>query len=262
MNDTTTLAGKVAFFLAQRQALERLAPVPDLLSPSDIAEGYAVLEGVHDGLATHGVARVGYKIGCTTPETQAGMGVSEPIWAGLLDRGRSASIAEGLARIVNPAGVECEIALTLGRDLVEPVAELDERRLREAVSGCSVGCELIENRYGGIPRERGIPTLLADDFLQAGFVLGPDVPGWRGLPLETLEGYISVDGTVMGRGVASSVMGGPFASLRWLAGALAARGRILRAGEIVLTGSLVAPVWIGKDAGEVEIGIEGLGTLR
>jgi 2-keto-4-pentenoate hydratase len=56
------------------------------------------------------------------------------------------------------------------------------------------------------------------------------------------------------------VLGHPHAALAWLANHLAAQRRGLRAGQIVLTGSLVQTVWL--NAGD-KVGMEmsGLGTV-
>ncbi len=52
----------------------------------------------------------------------------------------------------------------------------------------------------------------------------------------------------------------PINALAWLANHLAAEGKGLRAGEIVLTGSLVKTVWL--EAGDkVVMELSGLGTV-
>jgi 2-keto-4-pentenoate hydratase len=56
------------------------------------------------------------------------------------------------------------------------------------------------------------------------------------------------------------VLGHPHNALAWLANHLAADGRGLHAGQIVLTGSLVKTVWL--DAGDgVVMELSGLGTV-
>ncbi len=56
------------------------------------------------------------------------------------------------------------------------------------------------------------------------------------------------------------MLGHPHNALAWLANHLAARGSMLRVGEIVLTGSLVKTLWL--DAGdEVTMDLSGLGSV-
>ena len=102
------------------------------------------------------------------------------------------------------------------------------------------------------------PTLIADDFFHVGCVLAPAVENWRRLDLPTLSGTTSINGSEVGRGRGGDVMGHPFAALAWLANSLAARGRGLSRGEIVLTGSVVETRWVDR-GDRVTIRIDGLG---
>jgi 2-keto-4-pentenoate hydratase len=57
------------------------------------------------------------------------------------------------------------------------------------------------------------------------------------------------------------VLGHPHNALAWLANHLAADGKNLRAGQLVLTGSLVKTVWL--EAGDqVVMELQGLGTVK
>ncbi len=56
-------------------------------------------------------------------------------------------------------------------------------------------------------------------------------------------------------------MGHPFEALAWLANALARRGRSLRAGEFVFTGSVVETKWLNQ-GDSVVMTIEGLGGVE
>jgi 2-keto-4-pentenoate hydratase len=67
-------------------------------------------------------------------------------------------------------------------------------------------------------------------------------------------------GVEVGRGIGSDVMGHPHEALAWLANSLAGRDRLLRAGQIVLTGSLVQTVWLAPE-GKVLVTVSGLGSV-
>jgi len=56
------------------------------------------------------------------------------------------------------------------------------------------------------------------------------------------------------------VLGHPHNALAWLANHLAADGNSLRAGEIVLTGSLVKTAWL-KAGDAVTMELQGLGKV-
>jgi 2-keto-4-pentenoate hydratase len=55
-----------------------------------------------------------------------------------------------------------------------------------------------------------------------------------------MHGVLSVNGEPEGEGHGRDVMGHPLDALTWLANALAARGRGLAAGMLIMTGSIVA----------------------
>ena len=105
----------------------------------------------------------------------------------------------------------------------------------------------------------GVPTLLADDFFHAGFVLGAANPGWRALPFGTLDGAIEIDGARISGNTADTL--DPLTAIRWLARKLAESGTRLRAGEIVLTGSFTMPVPIALPVRSVTLTITGFEPL-
>jgi 2-keto-4-pentenoate hydratase len=75
-----------------------------------------------------------------------------------------------------------------------------------------------------------------------------------------VTGRAVVNGNEVSRGTGADVLGHPHNALAWLANHLAADGKGLRAGQIVLTGSLVKTVWL--EAGDkVVMELKGLGTV-
>jgi 2-keto-4-pentenoate hydratase len=226
------------------------------LRPTTIAEAYRLQDAVHGRLAAAGDARVGWKVGSTSASGQRGFGLQEPVYAGLFASDRSASLAEALSRPLTRPSLECEIAVVLRRDLAG--ADLSTAAITEAIGACHIACEIIDNRYGD-PMAVGVPSLIADDFFQVGFVVGAENTAWRTQDLAAAEGFIEIDGerrTGSVRDVLTAVD-----SLRWLAGALARNGLSLRAGEIVLTGTLVTPTPVSLPARTVSMGISGFETL-
>ncbi|HEX3992027.1 MAG TPA: hypothetical protein VHX39_12725 [Acetobacteraceae bacterium] len=223
------------------------------LRPSTIEDGYRLQAAIHDRLAAGGDGRVGWKVGCTSATGQGGFGLREPVYAGLLDSGRSLSLAGALSRKLTNPSLECEIAVVLRRDL-----DGTDPDIADAIGACHIACEIIDNRYGDAMAV-GVPSLIADDFFQVGFVLGTECPEWRGQDLAAATGFIEIDGQ---RRTGSARDGlSVFDSLRWLAKALARNGLALRAGEIVLTGTLVAPAPVALPARAVSLGVSGFPTL-
>jgi len=129
-----------------------------------------------------------------------------------------------------------------------------------AVAAVMAGMEIVDDRYVDY-KTLDTPTLIADDFFDAGCVLGAPVRDWRRLDIASLAGTTRINDAEVGRGRGADVMGHPFNALAWLATTLAKRGRSLRAGEFVFTGSVVETKWANR-GDRVLMEIEGLGKVE
>ena len=234
------------------------AGLPDGRRPVDEAEAYAIQDALRAKLAAAGRGPlVGWKIGCTTPVMQRFLAIDNPCAGGVLASGvqqRQGRFRHGdFLRV----GVECEIAVALGRDLPPRPAPYDRHQVGDAVAACMAAIEVVDDRYQDY-RALDSLTLVADDFFHAGCVLGEPVDEWRGLDLPALSGRMTINGAEVGRGRGGDVLGHPFGALAWLANLCAGHDRPLRAGMVVLLGSVVETRWL-EPGDLVEIAIEGLG---
>lgn len=249
-----------AILLEARLRRTRIDALPEDCRPRDEDEGYAVQAALHRRLAAAGRGPVaGQKIGCTTPVMQAYLGIGAPCAGGVLGatvHDRHADVRHGdYVRV----GVECEIAVRLGEDLGPVAAPFDRGRVARAVEACLAAMEIVDDRYVD-HRTLGVPTLIADDFFNAGCVLGPPVTRWRDLDLAAATGVTRVNGREIGRGAGRAVMGHPLEALAWLANRRARLGLGLRAGEIVLLGSVVETRWVAR-GDEARVAVDGLGEV-
>ena len=248
-----------------RLARRPIGPLPADCRPTDLAEAYRIQEQLNVLLDEAGRGELtGHKIGCTTPVMQAYMKIPHPCAGEVF----GATVFEGHGRFraadhLRP-GVECEIAVRLDRDLESAGpgggAGFDRETVARAVGACMASIEIVDDRYHDYPT-LGTPTLVADDFFNAGCVLGPAVTAWRELDLVNLRGRMLVNGAPVGEGRGGDILGHPLDALAWLAGNLAERGRPLRAGTFVSLGSIVTTQWIGA-GDDVRIELEGLGEAR
>lgn len=245
-------------FVRARRERPHWPDIPVELRPQTEADGYAMQAAVHDRMVAAGARLEGYKVGCTSAAGQAAYGLKEPIYSGIFDTTRSGTLAAALARPMIAPAVECEIAFTVGTDLDGSAADISDREIMEACSACHLACEIVDNRYGD-PHALGVPTLLADDFLHAGFVMGPEIAGWRELSFENLGAEVVADGTSY-RGNSADVLK-PLESMAWLVRKLGRQGLRLHAGQIVLTGTIVPPVRVASTPREVSLSIDGLGRM-
>ncbi|MDA0240427.1 MAG: fumarylacetoacetate hydrolase family protein [Proteobacteria bacterium] len=236
-----------------------MAPLPESLRPRDEPEAYRLQELLHQQLTNSGFGqRAGFKVGCTTKVMQTFMEIDHPCSGGVMSETVYKEYARcsysGFARI----GVEAEIAVRLGADL--PARDTPYRRedVAAAVESCMASIELVDERYDDF-RRFDIETLVADDFFNAGCVLGPECRDWRALDLGKIGGRMRADGREIGTGVGADILGHPFEALAWLANNRAEQGLGLTSGEFITLGSIVQTHWVSPGE-RINVEIEGLGS--
>jgi 2-keto-4-pentenoate hydratase len=252
--------GAAQIIATARRNRTALASLAVELAPKEEADGYLIQRAVHDLLLPYAGAIVGYKIGCTSPVMQRYLDIPHPCGGGVFEKSvHDSGVALQAADYVR-VGVECEIAVRLARDLAPSEEPFTAEWVGEAVDAYYPAIEIVDDRY--LKWETlGAPTLVADDFFAAGCVLGGPVARSAAPDLLRVSGRALINGTEAGRGTGADVLGHPHNALAWLANHLAAEGRGLHAGQIVLTGSLVKTIWL--NAGDhVVMELEGLGRLE
>src|SRR5713226_3484868 len=257
MNNTLAAAQSIATARRNRTPLQ---PFSGHAAPRDEAEGYRIQDALHGLLAADFGARVGYKIGCTSAVMQRYLDIPHPCVGGLFATGVHDSGVSLRAKDFVRVGVECEIAVRLARDLPSSDAPFTADGVAQAIDAYLPAIEIVDDRY--VKWETmGAPTLVADDFFAAGCVLGTAVARSAAPDLLSVTGRALINGTEVGQGTGADVLGHPHNALAWLANHLAGDGKSLRAGEIVLTGSLVKTVWLNA-GDEVVMELEGLGRVE
>ena len=216
---------------------------------------YAVAERVHARRLARGERPTGRKIGFTNPALWPLFGAEGPMWGHMYEGTVHDLAALGgafpLTGLAEPR-LEPEIALGLDR---APEPGMDEAALMGCVAWVAHGFELVQSVYPGWAFAAA--DAVAGFGLHGALVLGErrevggDVEGWRAA-ISGLAVELRRDGTLVARGHAQDVVGGPLGALRFLADDLARRPDAppLAAGEVVTTGTLtgaheVAPgeVW-------------------
>ena len=81
-----------------------------------------------------------------------------------------------------------------------------------------------------------------------------------GSVLSDNQHVVELNGAELGRGSGRDVLGGPMKVLEWLADHLSQRGRGLRAGDIVMTGSIV-PTQFPRSGDRYTFDLAGIGKL-
>jgi 2-keto-4-pentenoate hydratase len=256
MTDIRAAAETIAAARRNRTPLEPLAAG---VGPATEADGCLIQDAVHDLLASDVGARIGYKIGCTSAVMQQYLDIPHPCGGGVFAKGVHDSGVSLSTKDFVRVGVECEIAVRLARDLAATEEPFTAEWVAEAVDAYYPAIEIVDDRYVNW-ETMGAPTLVADDFFAAGCVLGQPVPRSSAPDLLKVIGRALINGKAVGQGTGADVLGHPHHALAWLANHLAAGTKGLRAGEIVLTGSLVKTVWLNA-GDEVLMELAGLGKV-
>jgi 2-keto-4-pentenoate hydratase len=207
------------------------------LAPASLAEAYEVQDEVHRLFREAGWGELaGHKIALTSKAVQELCGVDQPAGGAIFARTVHTSPATVRLADFMHLGLEFELGVRLGAGLPASGAPYTRESVAGAVATCMAAFELIEDRgadYGDLDAA----SILTDKCWCGGVVLGPEVADWRQLDLTSAAVELIWNDEVVDRGVTGAAMGHPFEGLAWLANLLASRGRAMKAGEIVITGS-------------------------
>jgi 2-keto-4-pentenoate hydratase len=262
MLDGDRIQQAARFLWEEHRARRPFEPIPAISAPRTVDEAYAMQEELHSLMTeVHGPV-AGYKIALTTPVMQQMVGFHAPIAGAILARTIHSSPITLRRTDYVRLGVECEIAVQLGRDL--PAAQAPYRRdqVADAVAAVMPAFELIDDRQADyIQLAAHVLTLIADNAWNAGIVLAAPSRDWHTIDLTAARGVMLINGTVVGEGHGRDVMGHPFEALRWLVNMLAQRGKSLTQGMIVMTGSIVATKFVNP-GDTVGLSVDGLGEAQ
>ena len=237
--------------LRDRQAISPLTEGPSGLSLDD---AYQVSRALLERREADGERVIGKKIGVTSHAVQRMLNVHQPDFGFLTDamqfeNGGEMPIGEGL---IQPRA-EGEIAFILGQDLVGPGITIAD--VLSATSQVAACFEVVDSRIEDW--KIGIQDTVADNASCGYFVVG-DAVSPDGLDLVTTGMVVRKNGALLSTGAGAACMGSPLNAVAWLANTLGRYGIPLRAGEIILSGSLVPlePVVPGD---EMTLAVGGIG---
>jgi len=227
-------------------------------------EAYRVQYGLIKRWSARGQKVIGRKVALTNKATRIQFGIEEPIFGHLMNTGiflDGSSVP--LDQFVNPL-VEPEVAFLLKQDLKGPgITPLSVLQATEGVlPAMEVGDILLKPRpepVGGGAKFKAI-DLIGYNALNAGVVLGPQLTPIQNLNLRYEGVVLELDGELVGSGAGAEVMGNPVHSVAWLANKLTEFEDYLRAGEIIISGSITSYVKV-KKGNHVTVTFTRLGSV-
>ncbi len=199
---------------------------------------------------------IGKKIGLTSLAVQTMLGVDQPDFGYLTDamafsQGQDMPISE---RLMQPRA-EGEIAFILKKDLLGPgITNADVM----AATDCVIPCfEVVDSRVENWQIK--IQDTIADNASCGLFVLGDKAVSPRKVDLMTCGMVVEKNGQLLSTGAGAAALGSPLNCVTWLANKLGEFGMPLKAGEVILSGSLV-PLEPVKAGDFMSVSIGGIGN--
>ncbi|MFB8086845.1 2-keto-4-pentenoate hydratase [Streptomyces sp. NPDC055992] len=221
------------------------APVPSLTSrvPGLTLEDAYRIQRLNVARRVSADGRVvGHKIGLTSLAMQQQMGIHEPdsgfVLADMIaPSGSRLSIADFMA-----PRIETEIAFRIGRDLNAPA---DLRTVRTSVAEVFLAFEVLDTCF--TDWNITLVDSIADNAACARVITGTPVPVNDIEDVSAERITVSVNGQTMATGYGRDILGDPFKALMWLTYRLPVLKTTLRAGDIVLAGSVHASIPLTAD---------------
>lgn len=193
---------------------------------------------------------VGWKVGYIAPERRDASGDDRllgPIFASALW-----NAAPGLQVPVYAGGfaaVEAEYVLRLQADAPVDKMEWSLEEANAFPATLHTGIEIASSPLATI-NQLGPRVVVSDFGNHNGLVLGEEIAGWRDIAESALTCTTLIDGVEVGRGGATTLPGGLRAAFAFALSRSAARGRPLRAGDLIATGNAtgIHDIRIGQTA--------------
>jgi 2-keto-4-pentenoate hydratase len=244
--------------LAEHDANLRFRTLGPLSGPATISDAYDIQDRYVALLrGRHGDA-MGYKVGLTSAPMQAFCRIDHPI-AGVVLASRIHQSRATVRRLdFGRLGLEFEIAVRIKSDVPVTGVPLTAEMIRPHIDGVCAAIEIVDDRSADYS-DLDVLSLVADNSWNAGIVLSEFATKWP--DLEGLLGRATKDGVAIGEGHGRDILGHPFNSVAWLAAQLASRGVSLKAGQVVMTGSVMKTVFPEGDA-SYRFGLEDIGFVE
>lgn len=220
-------------------------------------QAYRISLGLLQRREADGERIVGKKIGATSRAVQDMLQVGQPDYGFLLDRMQCPTGAPvAISRELIQPRAEGEIAFVLKYDLMGP--GITNADVLWATAGVKACFEIVDSRVTDWKIK--IQDTIADNASCGLFMVADALIDAAAVDLTTCGMVLWKNGELAATGAGAAALGSPVNCVTWLANVLGAHGVGLKAGEVILSGSLVPLIPIA--AGDsLELAIGGIGRL-
>jgi 2-keto-4-pentenoate hydratase len=257
---TETIDATARAFLDAHRSRTRYVPLDAALRSAPLDEAYRIQDALHRLMAGAGWGEIaGWKIALTSKAMQQMTGVDQPAAGAIFSKVVHPSPARVDVGDYHHLGVEFEVAVRLADDLPAGGAPWTRASVAGRVEACMPALELVEDGNADYKTLDAF-TLVAQNAWNGGVVVGSPVTAWRGVDLESTVTRCWINGEPGGQGRTGDALGHPFEAVAWLANLLNRRGRMIRRGMIVMTGSSITTKFPAP-SDRVRFAIDGLGEV-
>jgi 2-keto-4-pentenoate hydratase len=254
LKDKKKIAGELA--AVWKTAVPTDGPPSDGYPELNEEDAYEIASLVDALKKKAGLAHYGYKVGLTGKAVQDTFRYYEPIFGDMvLPPERVLADGGEIAvdtYVEDPPKLEIEVAFHMGADLGKDGQPVTIADAVLATAGIGPALEIIESHYPpsrtGVKKspETVVYDIIADSGGNGGFVLGSKLFPLGEVDLRASGVNVYLNGKAHAFSTTGSVLGNPINSVVWLANKLIGLGSYLKAGDVVLTGSVVPPLPIRK----------------
>jgi 2-keto-4-pentenoate hydratase len=201
-----------------------------------------------------GAKPLGWKVGFGAPAAMQMLGIDAPLVGYLMqDALLPNGVGVSLSGWAKPAA-EAEIVVHMSKDLD---AHADRATIIAAIAGIGPALELADVTFAPDDAEK----ILAANIYQRHVILGACDLSRAGARLDDIRCRVAHNGGIVADTVdPQAATGEILAIVGHVANVLAAQGERLRAGEIIITGSITPPLWV-KSGDTLRFDLEPLGAL-
>lgn len=204
----------------------------DQFDGADIEDAYQVSEAFTQKSLEMGKELAGWKIALTAAALQEMLSLKEPAMGRIFRSAIFEDVELSFGTLLAPR-LELEVAIFLKEDLTEE--RLEGGDILSAVESVALGFEVADSRTGW--KLTG-PDLVADNAVAGMFKWGEKILP-SSIDFEGATAKLYNGDALQAEGNAGAVMGSPIKALNWLAETALKRGDLLKAGEVIMTGSMI-----------------------
>lgn len=221
----------------------------NVLGLDDVEEAYTIQDDVLNLKAQDGETLKGYKISLTSEETQKLFNSDSPLYGGMTDK----TVKDTLSlKNYNDPMLEMELVFLID-DTISPNDSAED-----IMNKCRVapGIEVPDGRYENWFPNASLYEIVADGAVNGAVVIGK-AQKVSYEDIDDNQGTLYLNGENIKEGPSTEVMGHPAKAIQWLAQALDSRGKSLKTGQFVSSGTFILPVDLQVGVFKAEYGTLG-----